>query len=103
MSGSLVRRIIISGLIWLLLGLGIGGFVIMKVFEGSMIRQFDSRLEAHLNLLTVGVAQTAADPGSLMTDPDFQRAYSGSYWQAIKENGDRFSSRSLWDFKLPNL
>lgn len=97
MFRSLTARAIAASLIWIAVALGAGGWVILEVFHASLARQFDARLEAQLELLSASIAASAADPAARMTDPDFQRAYSGAYWQAERADGLFHRSRSLWD------
>ena len=100
MFGSLTARAIAASLIWIVVALGAGGWVILEVFHASIERQFDRRLEAQLELLSASVAKSAADPSARLTDPDFQRVYSGAYWQAESDSGTFHRSRSLWDSVL---
>ncbi|MEM6463396.1 MAG: HAMP domain-containing sensor histidine kinase [Pseudomonadota bacterium] len=97
MSGSLTSRTIAAGLIWITISLGAGGWVILMVFQGSISRQFDAGLVAELELLTASVAELEGDPSVRMTNPDFWRVYSGTYWQASALDGRSYRSRSLWD------
>ena len=101
MFRSLTARAIAASLIWIAVALGAGGWVILEVFHASIERQFDGRLEAQLELLSASIAKSAADPAERMTDPDFQRVYSGAYWQAESADGTLYRSRSLWDTVLP--
>ncbi len=100
MSGSLTSRAIVAGIIWIAIALGAGGWLLMSVFHGAVVRQFDARLGAELDLLAAGIAASPADPSIRMTNPDFQRVYSGSYWQAFTPDGRSYRSRSLWDAEL---
>ncbi len=97
---SLTFRTIAAGVIWIALALGMGGWIIQNVFSASAWRQFDGRLEGHLNLLTAAIASSAASPEPRMGAPDFGRAFSGLYWQASAADGTVFRSRSLWDSEL---
>ena len=101
MTNSLLVRILFAGIIWISVALGISGWIIKSQFDRSALRQFDARLERQLNLLTAAIAETGGDPSSRMTNPDFSRVYSGSYWQVFNLDGDIFRSRSLWDVDLP--
>ncbi len=101
MFRSLTARAVAASLIWIAVALGAGGWVILEVFHASLARQFDARLEAQLELLSASIAASAADPAARMTDPDFQRVYSGAYWQAERADGLVHRSRSLWDSILP--
>ncbi len=101
MSGSLTSRAIAAGVIWIACALGLGGWAINGVFQGSISRQFDARLEAELDLLTARIAESDSNPAGRMSNPDFLRAYSGTYWQAYAADGRQYRSRSLWDTELP--
>ncbi len=103
MSQSLTVRTIAAGMIWIAIALGIGGWVIMEVFRSSATRQFDARLEAELDLLTVSLARSEESLSEQMINPDYLRVYSGSYWQAEGQDSLQFRSRSLWDSTLPDL
>ncbi len=101
MPRSLTARTFIAGLVWIAVALGVGGVVIMKVFEASAVRQFDAGLEAELDLLTAYVTRSDQSPSGGMSNPDFRRVYSGTYWQAEAQSGLFYRSRSLWDTVLP--
>lgn len=100
-ANSLLFRTTLSGIIWIAVALVASGWAILAVFQASAVRQFDSQLQAHLELLTGAVA---SDPDKLeehMSYPDFMRVYSGLYWQAKRtDDGTVYRSRSLWDGEL---
>jgi signal transduction histidine kinase len=98
---SLTARAILASFIWIAIALGLGGWAISELFRDSTTRQFDANLKAHLELLSAAVASSSANPGSRMTNPDFERVYSGAYWQVSAEGETLFRSRSLWDTELP--
>jgi len=99
-SRSLIVRTTLAGTIWILLALAISGWAILSVFNGSAARQFDTRLAGQLDLLISAVASDPASPAERMNHPDFERIYSGLYWQAEETGGTLFRSRSLWDGEL---
>ncbi|WP_282609558.1 sensor histidine kinase [Pelagibius sp. Alg239-R121] len=101
MPRSLTARVIVASLVWIVVALGAGGWVIKEVFHTSIVRQFDVRLEAQLELLTASIAKSGEDPADRMSNPDFERVYSGAYWQAESGEGRLYRSRSLWDASLP--
>lgn len=101
MTSSLTTRTVLAALLWITIALGVSGWAVSGLFEESAKRQFDARLEAQLDLLTAAIAQSQSDPAARMTNPDFFRVYSGSYWQASKNGQALFRSRSLWDAELP--
>lgn len=103
MFKSLTARAILASVVWIAVALGIGGFAILELLRESTTRQFDTNLQAHLNLLSAAVASSSADPGERMTHPDFRRVYSGAYWHVYADSTTLFRSRSLWDTELPLL
>ncbi|WP_305987644.1 sensor histidine kinase [Roseibium sp. MMSF_3544] len=100
MSGSLTSRAIAAGMIWIACALGAGGILLHGVFQESISRLFDARLESDLEFLTAMIAEAEVDPAERMKNPDFRRVYSGTYWQAQADDGRLFRSRSLWDVEL---
>lgn len=99
-SRSLIVRTTMAGTVWIVLALAVSGWAILSVFNGSAARQFDTRLTAHLDLLTGAVASSPGSPDGRMSHPDFGRIYSGLYWQAEEMGGSLYRSRSLWDGEL---
>ncbi|MCP5081405.1 MAG: HAMP domain-containing histidine kinase [Alphaproteobacteria bacterium] len=97
---SLTLRTGIAALLWITLALGTGGWVILNVYSASAARQFDQRLEAHLDLLTAALAASPSSPNARMANPKFDRIFSGLYWQAVSQKGGVYRSRSLWDSEL---
>lgn len=100
-SSSLTLRVLIGAMIWIAVALGAGGYAIFEVYRTSALQQFDQRLESELTLLSVALERSRSDPGALMTSPSFSRVYSGLYWDAERDDGTAFRSRSLWDANLP--
>ena len=98
---SLTVRVLLGAAVWIVIALSAGGYAIFDVFRTSALRQFDQRLEQELDLLSVAVARAPDALRSRMTSPGFARVYSGDYWLAEREDGTVFTSRSLWDARLP--
>lgn len=103
MFRSLTARAILASFIWIVVALGLGGWTISELFRDSTTRQFDENLKAHLDLLSAAVASSPDDPKSRMTNPDFERVYSGAYWQVSAGERILYRSRSLWDAELPDF
>lgn len=103
MFRSLTARAILASFIWIAVALGLGGWAIAELFRDSTTRQFDANLKAHLDLLSAAVASSPDNPESRMTDPDFERVYSGAYWQVSADGTILYRSRSLWDTELPGF
>lgn len=103
MFRSLTARAILASFIWIAAALGLGGWAIAELFRDSTTRQFDANLKAHLDLLSAAVASSPDNPEARMTDPDFERVYSGAYWQVSADGTILYRSRSLWDTELPGF
>lgn len=100
---SLTLRLVVFGGLWVAAGLGLAGWVLVDV----VTRQIEAGLDARLASLLDGVAAAAGiDAGrlGLARDPagaDFDRPFSGAYWQMTGPDGAVATSRSLWDEALP--
>lgn len=101
---SLAFRLAAFSALWLALGLGAAGWFVSDTMAGSVEATFAARLSS---LLDAAVAGAAIDedgapvmlrPPSL---PEFERPFSGAYWQLAGADGRIVTSRSLWDERLP--
>jgi signal transduction histidine kinase len=110
---SLAFRLTAAAALWLAVFLVAGGIALSTLFRQSVETTFDGNLEAILDSLIATVE--AGEGGSLtlarpLSDPRFQRVYSGWYWQVRPFRGDRalaqgrkesaLRSRSLFDQAL---
>ncbi|MFT0137333.1 ATP-binding protein [Alcanivoracaceae bacterium MT1] len=102
---SLARRLIAASIILVLVIVPIVGMGLSFSFRESAAASFDERL---ISMHKVLLASFETDPvtGKLtlkdrLSDPRFERVYSGWYWEI--SDGDAFTrtSRSLWDQRLP--
>ena len=100
---SLVVRLVLAGVVWLLLLLAGGGIVLALAFRASVEEEFSYRLDAILKTIIASV-EAAPGGGLVMSrplgDPRFDRLYSGWYWQATQPDGRQLRSRSLWDSSI---
>lgn len=108
--GSLRVRLLLGTLAALALALLLAGVVLGGLFRDHVMRQFETTLTQQLDQLTARLAFDAAgqpqiDPQAL-SDPRWQRPFSGLYWQLDRVSTDGQSrsgvlrSRSLWDSNL---
>ncbi|HQO28149.1 MAG TPA: sensor histidine kinase [Accumulibacter sp.] len=107
--GSLRLRLLAGTLFWIVASIVIAGWGLSALFRQHVETQFLAELRRHLDQLT---AQLTLDSqghpllAAALSDPRWQRPYSGLYWQidAINDKGiyqvGVLRSRSLWDFAL---
>ena len=97
---SLRSRAILSG-IWLsVLSLFVGAVVLVTSVDDIALRRFDTDIAARHLQLTVALANGGLDAdviASELTDPLYDRPYSGRYWQINALDGTIATSRSLFD------
>lgn len=103
---SLQRRLLLGAIAWILIALVATAVVLSLLFRGHLEDELARRLDADF-LQLVSQLDTGADgelaPDPRMSDPLYERVFSGRYWQ-IDAAGDRpvdLRSRSLWDMHLP--
>jgi signal transduction histidine kinase len=108
--GSLRVRLLLGTLVALALALLLAGVVLGGLFREHVMRQFETTLTQQLDQLTARLVfdaggQPQIDPQGL-SDPRWQRPFSGLYWQLDRVSTDGQSrsgvlrSRSLWDSSL---
>jgi signal transduction histidine kinase len=108
--GSLRVRLLLGTLAALAVALLLAGIVLGGLFRDHVMRQFETTLTQQLDQLTARLTydtsgQPMIDPQTL-SDPRWQRPFSGLYWQVDSVNSDGQSrlgvlrSRSLWDASL---
>ena len=100
---SLQRRVILTGLAWAFVATLFGAFVLTKAFDQIANQRFNQDLrDRHVQLIAaLGNAFSQEDLEGLLTDAVYERVYSGTYWQATNEDGDLYTSPSLFDSNLP--
>ncbi|MEQ8798466.1 MAG: sensor histidine kinase [Salinisphaeraceae bacterium] len=102
---SLQGRLLLGAAIWGLLALALTELLLLYTARGQMEAQLRQRLSADLDQL---LAASAARPdGGLaiereLSDPLYQRVFSGHYWQVARDDAVVARSRSLWDQALPS-
>ncbi|MCX5464840.1 sensor histidine kinase [Alcaligenes parafaecalis] len=107
--GSLRSRLLLGTLAWILLSIVLAGFGLNRLFQDHVYRQFEQRLQTHLDQIMADVNLDSSDGVTLqsrLSDPLFEQPYSGMYWQiARQEEGSNqwavaLRSTSLWDEAL---
>ena len=102
-GNSLAFRLVAGAGLWISAALVAGGLLLSSIFEGSVERSFDARLEVYLDAL-IAVSRSG-QAGRLelargLDEPRFGQPYSGWYWQITGPQGPILRSRSLWDMTL---
>ena len=108
LAGSLRFRLLAATLIGLSLAMVLAGVVLNGLFHDHVMRQFEKGLTQQLDQLTARLSfdaqgRPALDAQSL-SDPRWQRPFSGLYWQLDDVTATVvpgvLRSRSLWDTRL---
>lgn len=107
---TLRLRLLLGTLIWIMASIGISGWVLQRMFEQHLSRQFHAELATHLEQLAANLEVDAAGQVKIiraLSDPRLERPYSGLYWQVDRLSGPDeavpsglLRSRSLWDGAL---
>jgi signal transduction histidine kinase len=102
---SLSSRLIAAAAVWTLLGLLVGGAVLSNAFRLAAQNSFDAALQADMDGL-IAAAEPDPDPegGVLLADRflnhNFDRVYSGLYYQIRQGKTGGQISRSLFDKEI---
>jgi signal transduction histidine kinase len=100
---SLASRLIAAAAVWTLLGLVAGGVVLSNAFRVAAAANFDAALVADMDGL---IAAAEPDPGGgvmlegRFLNHNFDRVYSGLYYQIRAGNSGGQISRSLFDREI---
>lgn len=103
---SLTLRLALAAGFWVAAGLGVAAWFVTDVALRQVEAAFDARLAG---LLDAAAAAVAADADGRVvvarapTGADFERPFSGAYWQVTGPGRAPATSRSLWDQTLPTL
>jgi signal transduction histidine kinase len=103
MRSLTLRLTLLTGL-WVATGLGGAGWFVADIATRQIEAAFDARIGTVLD--TVIAAATQGADGRIRVAPlpagtDFERPFSGAYWQVTRADGSVTTSRSLWDQTLP--
>ena len=112
---SLATRLFVSATAWVVLILLVTGIALSAVYQRSVERTFDRRLNFYLRTL-IAEAEAPDDPNDKdkekdrsvqsLGEPLFELPLSGWYWRMERVDGVKpevRASRSLWDASLPKL
>jgi signal transduction histidine kinase len=101
---SLRRRAILGATAWAALSTAVGFIALLTFFTTQSGNRFDNQLLRQHRVLLVAIGNAADETdliASYMTDPEYERTYSGRYWQVEGPDGMLLASRSLFDATLP--
>ncbi len=101
---SLALRLALAAGLWVAAGLGVAAWFITDVTVRRVEAAFDMRLGALLDTAAAALAPDAEGGVGIARPPtgaDFDRPFSGAYWQVTGPDGAVATSRSLWDQTLP--
>lgn len=97
---SLRQRALFGSVATGALSVGLGTLAVFSYIDSRVSERFDTTLRDRHTQLVVGLSNTTRNPealGELMFDPAYGTPYSGRYWQVTSNNGDIFTSASLFD------
>ena len=101
---SLALRLALAAGLWVAGGLGAVAWLVTDI----AVRQIEAAFNARLSgLLDAAVAAAVTDAEGRVVvarapaGADFERPFSGAYWQITAPDGSLATSRSLWDQTLP--
>lgn len=101
---SLSFRLLAGAMVWIAVALVVAGLALSQIFEDHLRDQVARRMEATLNQLAANLEVGGDNRLHLVAQlsaPQFQKPYSGLYWQVQAASGDvLLRSRSLWDTDL---
>ena len=100
---SLRSRAILWGLGLSALSILVGAVVLVTSVDDIALRRFDTDMAALHLQLTAAVTNGTVDADIIATelsDPLYERPYSGRYWQVTTSDGTIITSRSLFDTVL---
>ena len=100
---SLSARLIAAAAVWTLLGLVVGGAVLSNAFRMAAQNSFDAALQADMDGL-IAAAELDPNGGVMLADRflnhNFDRVYSGLYYQIRAGQSGGQISRSLFDKEI---
>jgi signal transduction histidine kinase len=104
LSNSLQSRLLLGAGAWSVLALIITGLLLAYLMREQLESQVQQRLAADMTQLLGKVEMSADERLTIqrdLSDPLYQKIYSGSYWQLSRDGVVVLRSRSLWDQDLP--
>lgn len=100
---SLRQRALLAGIATGAISVGIGTLGVLSYINSRVSDRFDAALVDRHTELVVGLSITTENPEALrdlVFDPAYGTPYSGRYWQVSNDQGELFTSASLFDETL---
>jgi len=101
---SLALRLALAAGLWVAGGLGAVAWLVTDIAVRQIEAAFDARLSGLLDAAVAAAVTDAEGRVVVARAPagaDFERPFSGAYWQITAPDGSLATSRSLWDQTLP--
>ncbi|MCA3310760.1 MAG: HAMP domain-containing histidine kinase [Roseomonas sp.] len=101
---SLALRLALAAGLWVAGGLGAVAWLVTDIAVRQIEATFDARLSGLLDAAVAAAVTDAEGRVVVARAPagaDFERPFSGAYWQITAPDGSLATSRSLWDQTLP--
>lgn len=100
---SLRQRALLGGIASGTVSVAVGTLAVLSYIDSRVSDQFDNTLRDRHTQLVVGLSVTTDNPEALrdlIFDPAYGTPYSGRYWQVTSNDGEIFTSASLFDETL---
>jgi len=104
---SLASRLFLSAAAWSVVALLVAGYILVKLYEQSVVRNFDQRLDVYLKLLVASLVEDFDESRDLQNprnlgEPRFEIPLSGWYWSVGPGGSSNIdiSSKSLFGESL---
>ncbi len=97
---SLRQRALLGGIASGAVSVGVGTLAVFSYINDRVSDRFDTALRDRHTQLVVGLSVTTENPDALrdlMFDPAYGTPYSGRYWQVSSDDGEIYTSASLFD------
>ncbi|MBL8587564.1 MAG: HAMP domain-containing histidine kinase [Methylobacteriaceae bacterium] len=101
---SIRTRLMLLAVVSIVTTLAAVGVILVLIFEAHLLRRVERELETKWSELAAAFTLDAQGRPSLtrdLSDPRYEKPYSGAYWQIAADEGVVARSRSLWDEELP--
>lgn len=102
---SLRARALLGGIVWIVIAVGLSGYVLLSTFDEISERAFRTKLLTQVEQIEALIASGALDAGladGALEDPFFRRGGEGRYWQIELPTGQVLLSATLEGAPIPD-